>query len=124
MVTGGAFSESYERSENCLPQLPCVVTGTEERHLGVVSGWEVVGITHAEFPKVRHQGAARVIGIREPLVAQHLPVLPDELFAGRGAIQLREVSCSGAGRQAEVLGDGPDEADRQVLPLKLVTRQR
>lgn len=38
----------------------------------------------------------------------------------RRAVQLREISCSGAGGQPGVLGDGPDEAGRQVVPLELV----
>ena len=88
MIWSGAPSESYERSENCLTQPSCVVAGAEECHLGVASGREIVGITYAEVPKLSHEGTASLIGTWQPLFAQDIPVFPDELLAGRGAVKL------------------------------------
>ena len=110
--------------EGRLSQSPRVVAGAEERHLSVVADWILVGIAHAKVPELGDKGLARAVSMREPVLAQHLPVLPDEVFTGRSAVRLGEMRRLAAGRHPAVFSNRPHERIRQAFPFELLTRQQ
>jgi hypothetical protein len=122
VIWSGAPSESNELGQNGLPQSSCVVAGAEERHLCVAPGRVVVGITYAQFPERCYQVAAGFMSMRQPLVTQHVPGLPNELRVRRSSVLLCEIHYGGVSPQPYEVSDALYEAARQTLPLELLRR--
>lgn len=88
-----------------------------------MSDWKIIGITYAEMPKLRHHG------LRAPSACGSHSSRSTSQFSQTNSVSggvpysVAVSRCSSADRKFGSLGNGPDDADRQVLPLEPVERQ-